>query len=110
LKHGGDTVGARTRLKVVKNKLAPPFRQAEIDILYGRGVCKAGEALQAAEAAGLLAKSGAWLSFADEKLGNGKENARERLLAEPALLARLVEAVRAAPVAFAVAEPSGEVH
>ncbi len=110
LKHGGDTVGARTRLKVVKNKLAPPFRQAEIDILYGRGVCQAGEALQAAEAAGLLSKSGAWLSFADEKLGNGKENARERLLAEPALLARLVEAVRAAPVAFAVAEPTGEVH
>jgi recombination protein RecA len=108
LKTNGEAVGARTRLKVVKNKLAPPFRQAEVDVMYGRGVCKAGEALSRAEAAGLLSKSGSWLSFGEERLGQGRENARDRLLAEPALLARLAAAVREVPVEFDAVDAAAE--
>ncbi len=102
IKTGQDVVGNRTRLKVVKNKLAPPFRSAEVDVMYGRGICRAGEVLELGEAAGLITKSGSWLSFGDERLGQGKENVRERLLAEPELLERLsasVGVVHAPPAA-----------
>jgi recombination protein RecA len=104
IKTNGESVGARTRLKVVKNKLAPPFRQAEVDVIFGRGVCKAGEVLARAEAAGVLTRSGSWISFGDERLGQGKENVRDRLLEEPMLLQRLTAAVRDLPVEFATAE------
>jgi recombination protein RecA len=104
IKAGGEAVGARTRLKVVKNKLAPPFRQAEVDVIYGRGVCRIGEVLQRAEAAGVLTKSGSWLSFGDERLGQGRENVRDRLADDPELLERLTAAVRAVPMEFATAE------
>lgn len=89
---------------MVKNKLAPPFRQAEVDVIFGRGVCKAGEVLARAEAAGVLTRSGSWISFGDERLGQGKENVRDRLLEEPMLLQRLTAAVRDLPVEFATAE------
>jgi recombination protein RecA len=104
LKTSGEAVGAKTRLKIVKNKLAPPFRQAEVDIIFGRGVCKAGEVLTRAEEAGLLTKSGSWISFGDERLGQGRENARDRLMEDPALMERIVHAVRAAPMTFDAAE------
>jgi recombination protein RecA len=104
LKTSGEAVGAKTRLKIVKNKLAPPFRQAEVDIIFGRGVCKAGEVLTRAEEAGLLTKSGSWISFGDERLGQGRENARDRLMEDPALMERIVQAVRAAPMTFDAAE------
>jgi recombination protein RecA len=104
IKTNGEAVGARTRFKVVKNKLAPPFRQAEVDIIYGRGVCKAGEVLARAEAAGVLTKNGSWLSFGDERLGQGRENVRDRLIEEPALLARITAAVRDVPMEFATGD------
>ena len=91
---GGEQVGARTRLKTIKNKLAPPFRTAEVDVLYGRGISRAGEVLDRAEERGVITKSGSWYAFGDERLGQGKENVRDRLVAEPALLARLVDALR----------------
>lgn len=92
--HGGEQVGARTRLKVVKNKLAPPFRSAEVEIMYGRGICRAGEVLTRAEEAGVITRSGSWFSMGEERLGQGKENIRDRLVAEPELMARMIAALR----------------
>jgi recombination protein RecA len=82
-------VGNRVRIKVKKNKLAPPFTQCETEILYGRGFCRAGEALQLGQQLGLVDKNGSWYSFGEERLGQGKEAVRERLYAEPELLERL---------------------
>jgi recombination protein RecA len=94
-------VGARTRLKVVKNKLAPPFRSAEVDMLYGRGISQESEIMERAEKAGVIARSGSWFAFGDERLGQGKDNVRDRLRAEPDLRARLVDALRTQVVAEA---------
>ncbi|MCB9666474.1 MAG: recombinase RecA [Alphaproteobacteria bacterium] len=102
---GQEQVGARTRLKVVKNKLAPPFRNAEVEIMYGRGICRAGEILSAAEERGVIERSGSWFAFGEERLGQGKENVRDRLVAEPELLARVLAALREVE---GEAEPGGE--
>jgi recombination protein RecA len=90
-----DTVvGARTKIKVVKNKLAPPFRNVEVDIIYGRGICPAGDLIERGEECGILEKSGAWYSYRDQRLGQGKERVREKLLAEPELMRAIADAVR----------------
>jgi recombination protein RecA len=89
LKQGNDAIGAKTRLKIVKNKLAPSFRVGEVEIHYGRGICPAAELLMLAEANGVVKKSGSWLSFGKERLGQGRENVRQRLLDEPELMAKL---------------------
>ncbi len=94
IKDGTEQIGARTRLKTIKNKLAPPFRTAEVDILYGVGISRAGEVLDRAEAAGVITKSGSWYAFGEERLGQGKEKVRDRLTEEPELLARIVGALR----------------
>jgi len=96
-----QVIGARTKIKVVKNKLAPPFRTVEVDMIYGRGLCRAGDALDMAEAANLLQKAGSWLAWGDIRLGNGRERARERLLAEPELFGKLVAALQNTPRAAA---------
>ena len=93
LKDGDKAAGNRTRVKVVKNKLAPPFREAEFDLLYGTGICRLGELLDLGEEAGVVEKSGSWLSAAGERLGQGREKAREALRNNPALLAALEEQV-----------------
>ncbi len=93
LTQGEEAVGARTRLKVVKNKLAPPFRSAEVDLVYGRGISKAAEVIDRAEKAGLITRSGSWFALGDERLGQGKENVRDRLQKEPELMARLLAAL-----------------
>lgn len=90
----GEQIGARTRVRTIKNKVAPPFRTAEVDILYGVGISRAGEVLDRAEEAGLVTKSGSWYAFGEERLGQGKENVRERLKSEPDLLARILSALR----------------
>nr|PZN20980.1 MAG: recombinase RecA [Pseudomonadota bacterium] len=82
-------VGNRTRVKVVKNKLAPPFREVEFDILYGQGVSRSGEVLDMAVDAGIVQKSGAWFSFDGERIGQGRDNARQHLEQHPALLENL---------------------
>jgi recombination protein RecA len=74
-------IGSRTRVKVVKNKVAPPFKEAEFDIIYGTGISKEGDILDLAVSSGLVEKSGAWYSYDGERLGQGRENAR-KLLAE----------------------------
>jgi recombination protein RecA len=83
LKHGDEIRGNRTRVKVVKNKVAPPFREVEFDILYGQGISKEGELIDLGAEHGILEKSGAWYSFNDERIGQGRENARDYLREHP---------------------------
>ena len=83
LKDGGEAVGNRTRVKVVKNKVAPPFKQAEFDILYGHGICREGSLIDMGVDQGILRKSGAWYTYEGDQLGQGKENARKFLLDNP---------------------------
>ena len=89
LAKNGESIGSRTRLKIVKNKLAPPFRVSEVDVVYGRGISRAAEILAEAEDRGVVSKSGSWYAFDEERLGQGKEKVRERLEAEPDLLEKL---------------------
>jgi len=96
IKDGDTHIGNRTRVKVAKNKLAPPFQQCEFDILYGRGVCQAGELLDIGLAHEVVEKSGAWLSWDGERLGQGREKARQALYEAPDRMARLRVAVLAA--------------
>jgi recombination protein RecA len=96
LKSGEEVSGNRTRVKVVKNKLAPPFREAEFDVRYGTGIDRAGELIDLGVELGVLEKSGSHLSFGGAHLGNGRERVRETINADAAMLARLADAVRAA--------------
>ncbi len=89
IKQGDQVQGNRTRVKVVKNKLAPPFRQTEFDVLYGQGISQAGEVLDLGVEHGMVSKSGAWYSVGEERIGQGRENARKFLLEHPEMLAQL---------------------
>ncbi|MEM6928098.1 MAG: recombinase RecA [Myxococcota bacterium] len=89
VKRGDEHVGNRTRIRVVKNKLAPPFRTLEVEIMYGRGICRAGEVLSQAEALGIVTRSGAWFRLGDERIGQGRESVRDAILRQPALLQRI---------------------
>jgi len=79
IKQGDQIVGSRTKVKVVKNKVAPPFREAEFDILYGTGISKEGELVDIGSELGIVEKSGAWYSFEGERIGQGRENTKEFL-------------------------------
>lgn len=85
IKQGNDVVGTRTRAKVVKNKVAPPFKQAEFDIMYGEGISKEGSILDAAANNDIIIKSGAWYSYGDTRIGQGRENAKQYLKDNPAI-------------------------
>jgi recombination protein RecA len=85
LKDGDTVVGSRTKVKVVKNKVASPFRQAEFDINYGEGISRAGELLDIGQEAKIVEKSGTWLSYGDLRLGQGRENAKQFLRENPEL-------------------------
>ncbi len=95
LKRGEDVYGNRTRVKVVKNKLAPPFRQVEFDIVFGRGISRTAEVLDLAESQGVVSKSGSWFSFGDHRLGNGRDSAMNAIDGDAALSAQLMRAIRA---------------
>jgi recombination protein RecA len=95
LKEGEEVVGNRTRVKVVKNKVAPPFRQAEFDILYNHGISREGDLLDLGAEAGIVEKSGAWFSYEDQRIGQGRENARRFLIDNPDVRERLADAVYA---------------
>jgi recombination protein RecA len=79
IKAGEEVVGNQTRVKVVKNKVAPPFREAEFEIMYGQGISREGEIIDMGSAQGIIEKSGAWYSYKGERIGQGKDNAREFL-------------------------------
>ena len=83
LKSGGDVVGNRVRVKVVKNKVAPPFKEAEFDIMFGKGISSEGDILDLATNAGIIVKSGAWYAYNDGKIGQGRENAKLYLIENP---------------------------
>jgi recombination protein RecA len=95
LKQGNDVIGSRTKVKVVKNKVAPPFREVEFDILYGEGISREGDILDLAVERNLIEKSGAWFSHGKERIGQGRENARLFLKEHPELLAELEATLRA---------------
>ncbi|MBR7552957.1 recombinase RecA [Allobacillus sp. GCM10007491] len=94
LKQGNEMVGNKTRLKVVKNKVAPPFRQAEVDIMYGKGISKEGEVLDLGADQDIVEKSGSWYSYQGEKLGQGRENAKQFFLDNPDIYERVYEELR----------------
>jgi recombination protein RecA len=95
LKDGPDVVGNRTRVKVVKNKVSPPFKQAEFDILYGQGISKEGSLLDVGVDVGLVKKSGAWFTYDGDQLGQGRENARNFLRDNPELAREIEEKIKA---------------
>jgi recombination protein RecA len=94
IKDGAEVVGARTRVKVVKNKVAPPFRQAEFDITYGRGISREGAVLDLAVELGIAKKSGAWFTYDGEQLGQGRENSKQFLAENPDVMMQMTERVR----------------
>jgi len=94
IKDGGEVIGNRTRCKVVKNKVAPPFKECEFDIMYGKGVSRVGEILDAAVDLGIVKKGGAWFSYEDYKLGQGRDNSKQFLLDHPDVMAEIEEKVK----------------
>lgn len=96
LKQGGEMVGNRTRIKVVKNKVAPPFREAEFDIMFGKGISKEGDVLDLAASVGIVQKSGAWFAYGGDKIGQGRENAKTYLREHPEIMDEIEHKVRVA--------------
>ena len=96
LKQGGEMVGNRTRIKVVKNKVAPPFREAEFDIMFGKGISKEGDVLDLAASVGIVQKSGAWFAYGGDKIGQGRENAKAYLREHPQIMDEIEHKVRVA--------------
>lgn len=94
LKQGGEVIGNRTRIKVVKNKVAPPFKEAEFDIMFGKGISKEGDVLDLASEYDIVNKSGAWYAYKGEKIGQGRENAKKYLLDNPEVMAEIDHLVR----------------
>ncbi len=94
IKERDEVVGNQTRVKVVKNKVAPPFKQVEFDIMYGEGVSKMGELIDLGVKAGIVEKSGSWFSFDSERIGQGRENAKTYLKENPASAAKIEQAIR----------------
>ncbi len=107
IKNGAEVTGSRTRVRVVKNKVAPPFREAEFDIMYNEGISKTGDLIDVGTALGLIVKRGAFFSFQDARIGQGRENAKQHLKEHPEITEQLEAAVREKAMAGAtVVEPS----
>jgi recombination protein RecA len=94
IKKNEEVIGSETKVKVVKNKVAPPFRQADFDILYGEGISREGEILDLGSQHNVVEKSGAWYSYGGERIGQGKDNAREFLRANPAMAFEIENKIR----------------
>ncbi len=110
IKEGNDIIGNRTKIKVVKNKVAPPFKEAEFDIIYGEGISKVGDMLDLAATLEIVEKSGSWYSYKEERIGQGRENAKRFLNDNPAMCTEIDTKVRLAyglaPAAAYLAAPS----
>ena len=96
IKDRDEVIGNATRVKVVKNKVAPPFKQVEFDIIYGEGISKTGELLDIGAKVGVVEKSGAWYSYGDERIGQGRENAKTFLKENDAVALEIEDKIRAA--------------
>ena len=114
LKDGDNVIGGRTRVKVVKNKVAPPFKEAEFDILYGVGISRDGEIVDLGSESGIVEKSGAWYSYGSERIGQGREAAKQFLKDHPETASEIMGKVmektgvkRTAPEAPAANTPAG---
>jgi recombination protein RecA len=110
IKKGDEVLGNETRVKVVKNKVAPPFRKAEFEILYGHGISREGEIIDLGVQEGVVDKAGSWYSYSGDRIGQGKENVREYLIENPDIAAEIEQKIRArllptAPKAVEAAEP-----
>jgi recombination protein RecA len=115
IKKGDEVLGSETRVKVVKNKVAPPFRKAEFEILYGHGISREGEIIDLGVAEGIVEKSGSWYSYKSDRIGQGKENARDYLIENPETAAEIERQIRArllprGPKAVENAEPKEAVN
>ena len=119
IKQGCEVIGNRTRVKVVKNKIAPPFKEAEFDIMFGKGISASGDILDLAANIGVINKSGAWYSYNDGKIGQGRENAKQYLEQHEDIMREVEQKVRShygiaddgvnmAPAAQTEAEPDTE--
>jgi recombination protein RecA len=111
IKKGEEVIGSETRAKVVKNKVAPPFRNAEFDILYGEGISREGEIVELGTLHNIIDKTGAWYTYGKERIGQGKDNARDYLKENPKIAQEIEAKIRAAvgvAGAEAKAEPKGE--
>lgn len=111
LKQSGNVVGNRTRIKVVKNKIAPPFKEAEFDIMFGEGISKAGDILDLAAESNVIQKSGAWYAYNGNKIGQGRENAKQFLRDNPEIMAEVDAKVRehfGLPAAITAGEDEGK--
>jgi recombination protein RecA len=95
IKKGEEVIGSETRVKVVKNKVAPPFKMAEFEILYGHGISREGEIVDLGVKQNIIEKSGSWYSYKGDRIGQGKENARDFLLQHPEIAAELEKEIRA---------------
>lgn len=115
IKSDGEVTGSRTRVKVVKNKVAPPFRQAEFDIMYGKGISREGSLIDVGVEQGIVKKSGAWYTYEGEQLGQGRENAKQFLTANPEIMVEIDGRIRSqlgmgdSPTDDAVANDENEV-
>jgi recombination protein RecA len=96
VKDRDEVVGNATRVKVVKNKVAPPFKEVEFDIMYGEGISKTGELLDMGVKAGVVEKSGSWFSYGDQRVGQGRENAKTYLKENPQIALEIEDKIRAA--------------
>ncbi|HID82103.1 MAG TPA: recombinase RecA [Chromatiales bacterium] len=105
IKKGDEIIGNQTRVKVVKNKMAPPFKQAEFEILYGEGISRLGEIIEMGVKEGLIDKAGAWYSYQGDKIGQGKENVRAYLQEHPEIAAEVESQVRSKYLSATVDEP-----
>ena len=96
IKNGSEQIGSKTKVKIVKNKVAPPFRTTEVDIMYGEGISKTGELLDMAVDKDIINKSGSWFSYKDERIGQGRENAKQYMIEHPEMYDEVYAAVRKA--------------
>ena len=109
IKDRDEVVGNATRVKVVKNKVAPPFKQVEFDIMYGEGISKTGELLDLGVKAGVVEKSGAWFSYGDERMGQGRENSKQFLKDNPKIALEIEDKIRASHgLEFAMGADGGD--
>ncbi len=94
IKDGQEVIGNRTKIKVVKNKVAPPFKQVEFDIIYGEGISRTGDLLDLGVEQGIIDKSGAWYAYQDERIGQGRENAKKFLKEHPEMMGEIERKIR----------------